>query len=191
MLHYGILLTHGGGELADSIFGVKQQARLMLAELLHPLAQPQSCAAPIFCHPHQATVVAGGEGPQSCAGPDLSYASVAEECTPTAAVAEFVELGWLGLRCCLCGRWLSISEEKPNGSIVGRPTTEGKKPSENNVAGADNVRSEDSFSLKQQVRLPVSMVEATAASHHNRCLGDRPSVRGSDCELRRYACLLA
>jgi hypothetical protein len=44
------------------------------------------------------------------------------------------------------------------------------------------LRGEHSFSPKPQVRLPVSVVEATVASHHNRRRGVRPSVRGSDCE---------
>ncbi len=48
--------------------------------------------------------------------------------------------------------------------------------------GRGTVRGEDSFSPKPQVRLPVSVVETTAASHHSRRRGDMPSVRGSDCE---------
>ncbi len=44
------------------------------------------------------------------------------------------------------------------------------------------LRGEHSFSPKPQVRLPVDVVKATAASHHNRRRGNRPSVRGSDCE---------
>jgi hypothetical protein len=51
--------------------------------------------------------------------------------------------------------------------------------------GGGTVRGEYSFSPKPQVRLPVDVVEATAASHHNRRRGDRPSVRGSECEVAK------
>ncbi len=47
------------------------------------------------------------------------------------------------------------------------------------------LRGEHSFSPKPQVRLPVDVVKATAASHHNRRRGGRPSVRESDCEAAK------